>query len=59
MPEDTIQEVLMLRQNLRAIRDRVNQDLDAIDDQLIRMLPKDALRPARIVTDWKEEVAKW
>lgn len=59
MPEDKSHEVILLRQQLKAIRARIDQELDAIDARLIRMLPESALQPRRVITDWKKEVATW
>ena len=55
---DQVNELLQLRMSLKAIRDRVNQDFDAINAKLERLLPEPQ-EPKKKVTDWKKEVASW
>ncbi len=38
-PSDTIQELILMRMSIKAIRDRMNEDLDAMADQINRLLP--------------------
>lgn len=36
---DTHTELVLLRHSIKAIRDRVCEDLDAMDDRIMRLLP--------------------
>ena len=47
-------EIRLLRQQLKAIRERVSRDLDAIDAHLCRLLPE--AEPRHVITDGKKEV---
>ena len=36
---DTVQELILMRHSIRAIRERLNEDLDAMAKQIERLLP--------------------
>ena len=36
---DTTQELILMRMSIKAIRDRMNEDLDAMAEQINRLLP--------------------
>jgi len=56
---DTLQELVLMRHSIRTIRDRVNEDLDAMVEQINRLIPSEDGAQARrfknfTKKDWKK-----
>lgn len=54
----TIEELILLKQDICALRRVVCESLDALSDRVERMLPEE-LPVKRPVRDWRKEVKSW
>lgn len=52
--KDFVKELKFIRMSLRAVRDRVNGDLDALEKQLQGLIPDEGLRPRARIDNWKK-----
>ena len=59
MKEAEIQELILMRMNLRAIRDRINQDLDALSEKIKVLIPEERSRAREPITDIAAELNSW
>jgi len=55
------QQMLLVLQNIRAIRERMNQDLDAIEARIEKGLPEKARAHYQGLekADWKKKIKSW
>ena len=56
-PVDTVQELIILQQELRATRELVDTTLKALSERIEKLIPEIPVKQR--VTDWKGEVKSW
>ena len=56
-PIDTVQELIILQQELRATRELVDTTLKALSERIEKLIPEIPVK--RRITDWKGEVKSW
>lgn len=55
MPGAETQKLLLLLLSVKALRERFNQELEALEVEIERLLPPEEQRqPARFIEDWRE-----
>ena len=59
LKKDEIQKILLLRMNLKTVRDRINKELDALAAQIDAIIPEEYFKTRPHITDIKAEVRSW